>query len=30
MKAKVYRAAVKAAYRELNRIRGIEVIYEPA
>jgi len=30
MKAKVYLAAVKAAYRELNRIKGIKVDYEPA
>lgn len=30
MKAKVYLAAVKAAYSELNRIRGIEVDYDPA
>lgn len=30
MKAKVYLAAVKAAYKELNRIKGIEVVYEPA
>lgn len=30
MKAKVYLAAVKAAYKELNRIKGIEVDYEPA
>lgn len=30
MKAKVYLAAVKAAYSELSRIRGIEVDYETA
>ncbi len=30
LKAKVYLAAVKAAYKELERIRGMEVIYEPA
>ncbi|MDT7828262.1 transposase [Pricia sp. S334] len=29
-RAKVYLAAVKAAYRELNRIKGIKVDYEPA
>ncbi|HZJ36576.1 MAG TPA: hypothetical protein VFD29_08130 [Gillisia sp.] len=30
MKAKVYLAAVKAAYNELNRIKGIKVDYETA
>ncbi len=30
MRAKVYLAAVKAAYKELSRIREIEVDYEPA
>ena len=30
MKAKVYLAAVKAEYKELNRIKGIEVDYDPA
>jgi len=30
MKAKVYLAAVKAAYEELNRIKGNEVDYETA
>ena len=30
MRAKIYLAAVKAAYNELNRIKGIEVHYEPA
>jgi hypothetical protein len=30
LKAKVYLAAVKAAYNELNRIKGIEVDYKLA